>query len=216
MLRGEEIDWFEVRGAQGMPIPQSVVCGVDEAGRGPLAGPVSAAVVVLPEDFKHTLVIDSKKLTEAKRSLAYEVVLKHALSYCIVFVSASGIDRLNIREASREAMAWAARTLEECLAAQGLAPRFRYLVDGNVKMPGDFSQETIIKGDQLIPAISAASILAKVSRDKHMLHLDGVFPGYDFAIHKGYPTKLHKERIRLLGPCPIHRRTFSGVSEFLP
>lgn len=216
MLKGEEIDWFEVRCAEGVPIPQSVVCGVDEAGRGPLAGPVAAAVVLLPEDFKHTLVIDSKKLTEAKRSLAYEVVRKHALGYCIVFVSASGIDRLNIREASREAMAWAARKLEESFAAQGLTTQFRYLVDGNVRMPGDFFQETVIKGDQLIPSISAASILAKVSRDKQMLHLDGVFPGYDFAIHKGYPTKLHKERIRLLGPCPIHRKTFSGVSEFLP
>lgn len=183
------------------------VCGVDEAGRGPLAGPVFAAAVIL--DPHHTIVglADSKMLSAKRRtSLAYEI-RTHALAYAVAQASVEEIDQLNILHASMLAM----RRAVEALA---VIPD-HVQVDGNRCPELSISVEAIVQGDVTIASISAASILAKTARDARMIELDGEFPEYAFAQHMGYGTRLHLERLQQHGPCNIHRRSFAPVRALL-
>jgi ribonuclease HII len=179
--------------------------GVDEVGRGPLAGPVVAAAVRLPLDFSCAGITDSKKLTSAKRSRLYEKIYKGAVSIGIGIVDSAEIDRINILRASLKAMA---------MAADGLSPQPDFLlIDGPHALPSSLPQEAIPHGDALSISIAAASIVAKVTRDRMMERYDLHYPEYGFARHKGYPTRDHREAIRRFGCCPIHRRSFRGVKE---
>jgi ribonuclease HII len=198
-----------------LAFPDALVAGIDEAGRGPLAGPVTAAAVVLPTDYVNPNIMDSKKLSPAKREKVFEAIVDVALGYAVVFVGPKQIDHLNIREATRYAMARAAEELVGAFRRRAWHGSVHFLIDGNVPMATNLSQETIIKGDEKIQAISAASIIAKVSRDREMILSEEHFPGYGFAVHKGYPTAYHKQKIRELGPSAIHRVTFAGVKEFV-
>ena len=164
-----------------------VVCGVDEAGRGPLCGPVCAAAVILPLDCEIEGINDSKKLSEKKREQLYDVITEKALAYSIQMVDAATIDEINILQATFLAM----RTAVEGLSVK---PDIA-LIDGNGKPGLDIAQETVIKGDAKSVSIAAASILAKVSRDRYMLEADKKYPQFQFAKHKGYGTKLHYEMI---------------------
>ena len=176
------------------------VCGVDEAGRGPLAGPVYAAAVILPPDTVIEGVNDSKKLTEKKREALFDVIREQALSYCVASASEAEIDEYNILNATFLAMR---------RAVEGLSvPAQAALIDGNRLPPLAIPAKTIIKGDGLSMSIACASILAKVSRDRLMRELAATYPQYQFAKHKGYGTKLHVELLREYGPCPIHRKSF--------
>lgn len=179
------------------------IAGVDEAGRGPLAGPVVAAAVVLPDGFQHPEVKDSKQLSARKREILSELIKKHALDWAIVAVGARRIDQLNIREATKLCMRLAIERVQADFA----------LIDGNMAVPCRIPGKTVVKGDQKHIEISAASILAKVYRDQLMQVLDQKYPGYDLGKHAGYPTVKHRARIAELGPCPVHRRTFDGVKE---
>ena len=186
-----------------------VVAGVDEAGRGPLAGPVVAAAVVLPADFRLDGLRDSKQLTEKKRQRFYDIILNGALSWGLGVVEPSVIDRINIFQATRLAM-------KE--AVQQLSPAADYLlIDGaraqRLSLP--ITQETVIRGDSLSRCIACASVIAKVSRDRIMEIFHHQFPQYNFISNKGYGTKEHIESIRCHGPCKIHRRSFRGVKETL-
>jgi ribonuclease HII len=176
------------------------VCGVDEAGRGPLAGPVFAAAVILPENCAIEGINDSKKLTPKKREKLFDEICSNAVSYGIGFATEEEIDSINILQATFLAMRRAvdAMTIKPDLA----------LVDGN-RMP-DLGVETrtIIKGDALCASIAAASILAKVSRDRLLCQIDEIYPEYGFAQHKGYGTAYHLEMLKKCGPCPVHRKTF--------
>lgn len=176
------------------------VCGVDEAGRGPLAGPVFAAAVILPENCAIEGINDSKKLTPKKREKLFDEICSNAVSYGIGFATEGEIDSINILQATFLAMKRAvdAMTIKPDLA----------LVDGN-RMP-DLGVETrtIIKGDALCASIAAASILAKVSRDRLLCQIDEIYPEYGFAQHKGYGTAYHLEMLKKCGPCPVHRKTF--------
>lgn len=184
-----------------------LVAGVDEVGRGPLAGPVVAAAVILDHDNMVAGLKDSKKLSEARReSLALEIK-EMALCWSIARVTHEEIDQLNILQASLLAMKRAVESLK-------LEPE-HVQVDGNKVPEISCSVEAIIKGDQLIPAISAASILAKVSRDQEMVAIEHSYPGYGFAKHKGYPTKQHLQALEELGICPIHRRSYAPVRRYL-
>lgn len=182
-----------------------LIAGVDEAGRGPLAGPVSVAAVILdPSRPKIRGLDDSKKLTEARREALYEKIVERALAYCVVLVTADEIDRINIFQATMTGM---------CRALAGLQPSaHKALIDGNT-LPRELpcSGRAIVGGDGIEPAISAASILAKVSRDRWMVELDREYPGYGFAEHKGYATPFHLDALKRLGPCPQHRRSFAPV-----
>jgi ribonuclease HII len=177
-----------------------IVCGMDEAGRGPLAGAVFAAAVILPQGLIIECLNDSKKLTEKKRDKLFDVIKENAISYGIASVSAEEIDEINILNASMLAMRRAAEMLEPKPDAG--------LIDGNTSRGFTFYTETLVKGDSLSPSIAAASILAKVSRDRYMAELAEKYPEYNFAGHKGYPTKEHMDLVRKLGPCPEHRKTF--------
>ena len=177
-----------------------IVCGMDEAGRGPLAGAVFAAAVILPQGLIIEGLNDSKKLTEKKRDKLFDVIKENAISYGIASVSAEEIDEINILNASMLAMRRAAEMLEPKPDAG--------LIDGNTSRGFTFYTETLVKGDSLSPSIAAASILAKVSRDRYMAELAEKYPEYNFAGHKGYPTKEHMDLVRKLGPCPEHRKTF--------
>lgn len=179
----------------------SAVCGVDEAGCGPLAGPVYAAAVILnPEDHIPGL-NDSKKLSEKKRELLFPEIQKRALAWAIASASAEEIDRMNILQARLLAM-------RRAISALQIRPDY-ILVDGNRDpQPEEAPTLLIVKGDAKSASIAAASILAKVARDRFMLELDEQYPEYAFAKHKGYPTRLHEERILQHGPCPQHRKTF--------
>lgn len=178
----------------------SIVCGIDEAGRGPLAGPVCAACVVLPEGYVPEGVNDSKKLTEKKRDALYDVILRDAAAYGIAMATQAEIDEYNILQATFLAMR---RAFEQLLPAPDAA-----IIDGNRK-PGVPAHEfTLVKGDALSASVAAASILAKVTRDRYMLELDARYPEYGFARHKGYGTAVHREALLKYGPCPEHRRTF--------
>lgn len=189
-----------------------VVAGVDEAGRGPLAGPVAAACVVLPAEYSLTGVKDSKKLSKSKREELFPQIKDCALAYSVQFASAELIDQINIRQATIDAMRRAAIEVQASLNETHQA---FFLIDGNMKVGTGYPEESIIKGDSRLPCIAAASILAKVARDTIMEELDARYPQYGFALHMGYPTKLHRERIQQHGPCPEHRRTFKGVREFI-
>jgi len=183
------------------------VAGVDEAGRGPLAGPVVAAAVILPADFDVPGVDDSKKLTPRKRERLFDDIRRHARATGVGVASPERIDRDNILQASLWAMA-------EAVAALSLPPAY-LLVDGIFTTPAPMPQEAVKKGDSRSISIAAASIIAKVTRDRMMADYDRKYPQYGFAGHKGYPTKRHREAIRRHGVSPIHRKTFRGVKEHL-
>ncbi len=180
------------------------IAGVDEAGRGPLAGPVVAAAVIMPPGVVIQGVRDSKKMTEKAREAAFSVINKTAISIGVGVVSSNVIDKSNILIASLEAMKLAVLSLDP-------VPGF-LLVDGTQKIPILIPQDSIIKGDQLCHSISAASVIAKVYRDRIMCAYDAMFPGYGFIQHKGYGTAGHLKAISEHGACPIHRLTFRGVS----
>lgn len=177
-----------------------LVCGVDEAGRGPLAGPVCAAAVILPKDVQIDGLNDSKKLTDKKRRELFDVITASAVSYGIALVDEKTIDEINILQATFRAMAQAIAQLDP--SAQ-LA-----LVDGNRAADFGLPVCTIVKGDGLSASIAAASILAKVTRDRLMEQYAEQYPQYGFEIHKGYGTKRHYAALREFGPCPIHRMSF--------
>lgn len=185
-----------------------LLAGVDEAGRGPLAGGVVAAAVILNPDKPIAGLNDSKKLTEKKREALYEEIIEKALAYSIARADVSEIDRLNILHASMLAMTRAINTLSpSCEHA---------LIDGN-RLPKNIacSAEAVVKGDARHPAIAAASILAKVTRDREITALDNQYPQYGFAKHKGYPTAMHLQAIEEHGVCPLHRRSFGPVRKIL-
>ena len=182
----------------------ALVCGCDEAGAGPLAGPVYAAAVILPLGVEIEGLDDSKKLTEKKREALFPVIQEKALAWAVARVEAAEIDETDILSARMKAMQLAMDQLS-------LRPDFA-LIDGNRDHGRSFALTTphccIVKGDSLSASIAAASILAKVSRDRFMVEQDRLYPAYGFARHKGYGTAQHREAIARLGPCPIHRRTF--------
>ena len=178
----------------------NVVCGVDEAGRGPLAGPVCAAAVVLPDGLVIEGLDDSKKLTEKKRDALYDVICEEALAYGIAFASVEEIEEMNILQATFLAMK---RAVESLNIKPDLA-----LVDGNQKPNLEIQARTLVKGDAKSPSIAAASILAKVTRDRLMTEIAEQYPEYEFPKHKGYGTKLHYEKIMEHGISPVHRRSF--------
>ena len=176
------------------------LCGIDEVGRGPLAGPVVACAVILPKDCDILWLNDSKKLTAKKREELYDVILERAVSVGIGMASPERIDEINILQATYEAMR---------MAIGNLKVQPDLLLNDAVTIPGvDIRQVPIIKGDAKSVSIAAASIIAKVTRDRLMVEYDAVMPGYDFAANKGYGTKKHIEGLKELGPSPIHRMTF--------
>ncbi|MBQ3057427.1 MAG: ribonuclease HII [Clostridia bacterium] len=178
-----------------------LICGVDEAGRGPLAGPVCAAAVILPEDLEIPGLNDSKKLSEKKREQLYDIITEKAIAYCVAFGTLEEIEEKNILQATFLAMN---------RAIEGLETKADFaLIDGNkipdgIKIPA----AAIVKGDAKSMSIAAASILAKVSRDRLLMEYDKKYPEYQFAKHKGYGTKLHTDLIKEYGPCKIHRLSF--------
>lgn len=180
------------------------IAGIDEAGRGPLAGPVVVAAVILDPARTIRGLDDSKRLAGDRRETLYARIVERALAWRIVFVEHSRIDRMNIFQATMQGM---------CEAANGLEPGAQHiLVDGNKLPPGlPCAAQALVGGDALEPCISAASILAKVARDRYMAELDTRHPGYGFARHKGYPTPEHLAALQRLGPCPEHRRSFAPV-----
>ena len=184
-----------------------LIAGIDEAGRGALAGPVVAAAVVLPIGVRIDGVDDSKKLSPETRERLFDVIMAHALRVGVGMASAKVIDRINILQATRLAM-------QEAVGKLSPQPDF-LLIDGISRIASPLPQQTIKKGDSLSLSIAAASIIAKVSRDRLMRELDLKHPGYGLAGHKGYGSASHMEAIRQLGPSPIHRLTFGGVKEHL-
>ncbi|MDR1693228.1 MAG: ribonuclease HII [Oscillospiraceae bacterium] len=177
-----------------------LVCGIDEAGRGPLAGDVYAAAVILPEKYTLSGLTDSKKLTPKRRDVLYGEITRQAISFCVAVATVSEIEELNILEATLLAMRRAVDGLT-------VTPE-RLLVDGNTARGFSLPAAAIVGGDLTEPCISAASVLAKVSRDRAMTELDTLYPGYGFGKHKGYGTSLHRKALRELGPCPAHRALF--------
>ncbi|MEY6431638.1 ribonuclease HII [Thioalkalicoccus limnaeus] len=184
-----------------------LVAGVDEAGRGPLAGPVVAAAVILDPARLPQGLADSKRLTAARRGALERVIQSQALAWGLGLATVAEIDEHNILNASLLAM-------QRAVAGLSTRPTL-VLIDGNRCPVLSYPAEAVVGGDALVPAISAASILAKVVRDRIMERLDRQHPGYGFAIHKGYPTRAHREALARLGPCAIHRRTFGPVREGL-
>ena len=176
------------------------ICGIDEAGRGPLAGPVVAAAAVLPKDCQIFYLNDSKKLSEKKRDLLFDEIKEKAVAYGIGIVSPQVIDEINILQATYEAM-------RQAISQLNVIPEI--LLNDAVTIPGvDIMQVPIVKGDAKSVSIAAASILAKVTRDRMMMEYDQIYPEYGFAKHKGYGTAAHIAALKEYGPCPIHRRTF--------
>ena len=182
-----------------------IICGTDEAGRGPLAGPVVAAACILPDGYMPEGLNDSKKLTEKKRDALYEIITRDAVAWCAASASPEEIDEINILEASLLSM-------RRAVAGLGIRPDF-LLIDGNVNRGFDLPARAIVSGDALSPSIAAASIIAKVTRDRLCADYETLYPGYGFAGHKGYPTPAHKLAVFEKGPCPIHRRSFLGFIE---
>ncbi len=177
-----------------------LVCGIDEAGRGPLAGPVAAGACILPKDHDILYINDSKKLSDTKRRELFDIIMKEALAWNVSLVSPERIDEINILQATYEAMR---------NAVSGLSVQPAVLVVDAVHIPGiTIPQAEVIKGDAKCVSIAAASILAKVTRDRLMEEYDALYPEYGFASHKGYGTKAHIEAIKKYGPSPVHRRTF--------
>ena len=184
-----------------------LVAGVDEAGRGPLAGPVFAAAVILDDLLPIKGLADSKKLTPKKREHLYEIIKAQALCFCVATASVEEIDELNILQATLLAMQRAVKGLR-------LKPS-KVLVDGNRLPVLDIRAEAIVKGDSTVPSISAASILAKVERDRWCVDVDAQFPNYGFLTHKGYGTQVHLRALQEHGPCVLHRRSFAPVAKLL-
>lgn len=191
-----EYTMWEIEDSLGLHI----ICGVDEAGRGPLAGPVCAAAVILPEHLQIPCLTDSKKLTDKKRRELYPIIQEQAIAYGIGLASELEIDEINILQATFLAMR---RALNQLSVRPEIA-----LIDGNRETDFGLPVKTVVKGDSLSANIAAASILAKVTRDNIMVELAQQYPEYGFEIHKGYGTKAHYEALRKYGPCPIHRRSF--------
>ena len=190
--------WELERGliAQGI----SPICGVDEAGRGPLAGPVCAAAVILPPELEIPGLNDSKKLTDKRRRALYDVIIENAVAYGIAMVHEQEIDEINILQATYNAM-------EQAMLQLSVKPAMA-LIDGNRARPFPVPVQTVVKGDSLSANIAAASILAKVTRDRYMEEMAEKYPQYGFEIHKGYGTKAHYAALTEHGMSPIHRRTF--------
>lgn len=176
------------------------ICGVDEAGRGPLAGPVCAAAVILPPEIDIPGLDDSKKLSDKRRRELFPLIKEKALAYSIAFADEKEIDEINILQATFLAM-------ERAIAQLEIKPDFA-LIDGNREKDFGVPVETVVHGDSRSASIAAASILAKVTRDDVMLEMAEKYPGYGFEIHKGYGTKAHYAALQEQGPCPIHRMTF--------
>jgi len=197
MLEQKSLDW---------DLP-GLVAGVDEAGRGPLAGPVFAAAVMLDDLLPIKGLADSKKLTPKKREHLYEIIKAQALCFCVATASVEEIDQLNILQATLLAMQRAVKGLR-------LKPS-KVLVDGNRLPVLDIRAEAIVKGDSTVPSISAASILAKVERDRWCVEVDAQFPNYGFLTHKGYGTQMHLRALQEHGPCVLHRRSFAPVTKLL-
>ena len=197
MLKQKSLDW---------DFP-GLVAGVDEAGRGPLAGPVFAAAVILDDLLPIQGLADSKKLTPKKREHLYEIIKAQALCFCVATASVEEIDQLNILQATLLAMQRAVKGLR-------LKPS-KVLVDGNRLPVLDIRAEAIVKGDSTVPSISAASILAKVERDRWCVEVDAQFPNYGFLTHKGYGTQIHLRALQEHGPCVLHRRSFAPVAKLL-
>ena len=177
-----------------------VVCGIDEAGRGPLAGPVFAAAVILPENYSHPVLNDSKKLSEKKRDEVYEDIINDAVAFSVGIATEKEIDEINILNATFLAMRRAVEGLS-------IKPDFAY-IDGNQYPKTGIAEETIVKGDGKCISVAAASIIAKVSRDRYLLEMAELYPMYHFEKHKGYGTKLHYEMLEQHGVSEVHRRTF--------
>lgn len=193
------MDWLEYENA-ALNSGFEVICGIDEAGRGPLAGPVYAAAVILPKGHIVEGVNDSKKISEKKRDLLFDKIIDECVCYSIGTASEQEIDEINILQATFLAMRRAVAGLE-------IKPDIA-LVDGNKKPGLDIAEQTIVKGDSKSANIAAASIIAKVSRDRYMLEMSEKYPEYQFEKHKGYGTKLHYEMLEKYGISPIHRKTF--------
>ena len=194
-----QMDLWEIENvhfAQGI----TVICGVDEAGRGPLAGPVCAAAVILPKGLEIPGLNDSKKLTDKRRRELMPIIKEQALAYGIAFATHEEIDQINILQATFLAM-------ERAMAQLEIKPELA-LIDGNRQKDFGINVETVVKGDSRSANIAAASVLAKVTRDDYMEAMAAEYPGYGFEVHKGYGTKAHYEALRALGPSPIHRMTF--------
>ena len=185
-----------------------LAAGVDEAGRGPLAGPVVVAAVILDPNRPIEGLADSKQLTASRRAALDLAIRRDSLAFCVVVIDVAQIDRDNILQATLSGM-------REALRGLALAP-MQALIDGN-RVPSDLPcpAQAIVQGDALIPAISAASILAKVARDNLLVKLDSIYPGYGFAVHKGYPTAAHIAALQRLGPCAAHRRSFAPVKRLI-
>lgn len=180
------------------------IAGCDEAGRGPLAGPVYAACVVLPKDFPFEILNDSKKLSEKKRLFATQIIKEKAIAWAVAFATSQEIDKINILNASMLAMKRAFLSVQNQLNGKVEL----LLVDGNKKPDVNIACNSIVKGDAKVYEIMAASILAKTARDEFMVLADKKWPKYNFAQHKGYPTPEHKRILKEIGPCPIHRLSF--------
>ncbi|WP_018873017.1 ribonuclease HII [Thioalkalivibrio sp. ALJ16] len=191
----------------GIEAGQRYVAGVDEVGRGPLAGPVVAAAVILPEDYAGVGLADSKKLGVRRREILDRQIRADALAWSLGRAEAAEIDELNIHRATLLAM-------QRAVAGLTIAPA-HLLVDGRFTPEGPWSAEAIVGGDGSVPAISAASIIAKVARDAWLNELHEVYPEYGFDRHAGYPTPAHREALERLGPCPQHRRSFAPVARAL-
>ncbi|MFK7976574.1 MAG: ribonuclease HII [Halioglobus sp.] len=188
-------------------INDSGIAGVDEVGRGPLAGDVVTAAVILDPERPIEGLRDSKKLSHARRVELAVQIKQYALAWAVARASVEEIDRLNILQASLLAMR---------RAVEALSPQPHYvLVDGNRLPQWSYAAEAVVKGDDRVPAIAAASILAKVQRDEELIALDAQYPGYGFAGHKGYPTKMHLQALQSLGVTPVHRRSFGPVKKLL-
>lgn len=181
------------------------VAGIDEAGRGPLAGPVVAAAVILPDEFNLPGLTDSKQLSEKARERLYPLIREQALAVGIGVARAEEIDRINILQATL-------RSMQRAVGRLNLSPDF-LLIDGNVPVPVNLPQQTLVKGDSRSLSVAAASVVAKVVRDRIMISLDRLHPGYGLAGHKGYGSAAHLAAIAALGPSPCHRRSFGGVRE---
>lgn len=181
--------------------------GVDEAGRGPLAGPVVVAAVILPSRYDLDYLDDSKRLTALRRERLAPQIESQAVAFAVEFVEVDEIDRVNILQATMNGMQRAVENLDP-------APQ-RAMIDGNRAPPLTIEVKTVIGGDGLIASISAASVLAKVHRDRLMMSMHDLYPEYGFDRHKGYPTAYHMERLKTLGPCPIHRKSFAPVRRAL-
>ena len=178
----------------------NIICGCDEAGRGPLAGPVFAAAVILPHGIEISGLNDSKKLTEKQRDKLFDEIISLAVDYAIASASVEEIEEINILNASMLAMKRAIESLKT-------KPEYA-LIDGNIARGFEINARPVIKGDALSPSIAAASILAKVSRDRHCMEMDKEYPEYGFAKHKGYATKDHREAVLKHGASPVHRKSF--------